>query len=138
MAWDVGRPVRAAGGVIHRKNRRGEIEVLLIHRPKQQDWSFPKGKREPGETDEACALREVEEETGLRCAVERELPEVSYQTRKGRPKRVRYWLMTPISGVAAPHNEVDKVRWVTPEGAAALLSYERDLVLLEAFLAPAR
>ena len=109
--------VRAAGGVIYRQNRRGEIEVLLIHRPHQKDWTFPKGKREAGETDEACALREVEEETGLRCALERELPTVSYQTRKGRPKIVRYWMMVPIGGVAEPRNEVDAVQWVSVDQA---------------------
>src|SRR5439155_13944430 len=66
--------VRAAGGVIARRDQRGEIEVLLIHRPHRQDWSFPKGKVDAGETDEACALREVEEETGLRCTLGSELP----------------------------------------------------------------
>jgi 8-oxo-dGTP pyrophosphatase MutT (NUDIX family) len=129
---------RAAGGVIHRRNRRGETEVLLVHRPEQADWTFPKGKLEPGETDEACALREVEEETGLRCVLERELRTVSYVTRKGRPKTVRYWLMVPLGGTAEPRNEVDEVRWVTVDRAPALLSYEWDLPLLDAFLAHAR
>ncbi len=125
--------VRAAGGVIYRQNRRGEIEVLLVHRPHQKDWSFPKGKREAGETDEACALREVEEETGLRCRLERELPSVSYQTRKGRPKTVRYWTMVVTSGVAEPRNEIDAVQWVSVEEALVRLTYERDRALLVAF-----
>ena len=125
--------VRAAGGVIYRQNRRGEIEVLLIHRPHQKDWTFPKGKREAGETDEACALREVEEETGLRGKLERELPSVSYQTRKGRPKVVRYWVMVATGGVAEPRNEVDAVQWMSVEEALVHLTYERDRALLVAF-----
>lgn len=128
-----GRDVtRAAGGVVYRQNRRGETEVLLIHRPHRRDWTFPKGKREPGETDEACALREVEEETGLRCRLERELPSVSYQTRKGRPKVVRYWTMVATGGVAEPRNEVDAIRWVSVEEARGQLTHERDHVLLAA------
>ena len=84
--------VRAAGGVV----TRGEPpEVLVVHRPRYDDWSFPKGKAEPGERDEDCALREVEEETGLRCELREELPSTSYTDARGRPKRVRYWLMTP-------------------------------------------
>ena len=130
--------VRAAGGVIYRQNRRGEIEVLLIHRPHQKDWTFPKGKREAGETDEACALREVEEETGLRCRLERELPSVSYQTRKGRPKVVRYWMMVATGGVAEPRNEVDAVQWVSVEDARGHLTYERDHALLTALVAGRR
>ena len=126
-------PVRAAGGVIVRQTAQGETEVLLIHRPHRDDWTFPKGKVESSETDEACAVREVEEETGLRCALGPELPTTSHIDHKGRLKVVRYWLMHPIGGEAAPHNEVDAVRWVAVLQARQALSYERDRTLLEAY-----
>jgi 8-oxo-dGTP diphosphatase len=127
--------VRAAGGLISRRNERGEVEVLLIHRPHRQDWSFPKGKVDAGETDEACALREVEEETGLRCRAGAELPATSHIDHKGRPKRVRYWVMDALGGRAEPRNEVDAVRWVRLAEASAALTYERDRELLRAFAA---
>jgi 8-oxo-dGTP diphosphatase len=125
--------VRAAGGVVYRTNERGEIEVLLVHRPEQADWTFPKGKVLSGETEEACALREVEEETGLRCVLEAELPGASYQDHKGRPKLVRYWAMHSVAGIAHPRNEVDVVRWASLASAVAILTYERDRELLAVF-----
>lgn len=118
--------VRAAGGLVVRSGR-----VLLVHRPKYDDWSFPKGKCEDGESDEACALREVEEETGLRCELLDEAGQTSYVDGKGRPKVVRYWRMRPLSGDFFSHAEVDEIRWETPERAAELLSWPRDLPLLE-------
>jgi len=102
------------------------VEILLIHRPKYDDWSLPKGKLDGGESSEAAALREVEEETGMRCALGSELPPVTYTDRHGRAKVVRYWAMEPVGGRFAPNPEVDEVRWITPEGAGALLSYARD------------
>ncbi len=125
--------VHAAGGVISRQSKRGHFEVLLIHRPRRQDWTFPKGKLEAGETHEACALREVEEETALRCALGRELATTSHRDGKGRLKIVRYWMMDPGDGVAEPCNEVDAVRWISLEGAGQLLTYPRDRELLAAF-----
>jgi len=125
--------VRAAGGVVSRQNERGELEVLLIHRPHRRDWTFPKGTVDAGETDEACALREVEEETALRCVLGTELPRTSHTDHKGRLKVVRYWAMRPAGGVAAPRNEVDEVRWLPLARAAELLTYERDRALLGAF-----
>ena len=129
---------KAAGGVIVRQTARGATEVLLVHRPHRQDWTFPKGKVEPGETDAACALREVEEETGLRCALGDELPTISHLDQRRRHKVVRYWVMRPIGGEAGPHNEVDAVRWLSVPDAARILTYERDQALLEALAAAAR
>lgn len=117
--------VRAAGGVLTRR-AEGVIEVLLVHRPKYGDWTFPKGKAHRGESDEDCAIREVEEETGLRCALTVELAGTSYADGQGRPKRVRYWAMRPESGEFAPHAEVDEIRWLPLEEAAPALSYARD------------
>ena len=128
--------VRAAGGVVLRRATDGAIEVLLVHRPRYDDWSHPKGKRDPGETDEQCAVREVEEETGLRCALGEELPTTSHIDHKGRRKIVRYWLMRVRSGKAGPRNEVDAIRWLPTASAARVLTYPRDRVLLEALTAP--
>jgi polyphosphate kinase len=125
--------VRAAGGLVWRRTERGEPQVLLVHRASLADWTFPKGKVEAGESEERCALREVEEETGLRCTLDFELPGTAYQDRKGRAKRVRYWAMRPLGGVAAPQNEIDAVRWEGLESAARLLTYEYDRMVLGAF-----
>jgi len=118
--------VRAAGGVVQRGG-----DVLLVHRPKYDDWTFPKGKAEDGESDEDCALREVHEETGLRCVLEDELPSTHYVDAKGRPKRVRWWRMRVYAddGFAA-NDEVDELRWVDLPTATDLLSYARDVTLL--------
>lgn len=126
--------VRAAGGVVWRRGGTRELEVLLVHRRTHHDWTFPKGKALHEETDEACALREVEEETGLRCVLESPLGGVRYRDRAGRPKVVRYWAMRPVAGVAAPRSEVDGVRWASLAAAAELLTYERDRALLAAFV----
>lgn len=124
--------IRAAGGVVVREAESG-VEVLVVHRPRYGDWTFPKGKAEEGEPDEECALREVEEETGLRCELLDELEETSYVDGHGRPKRVRYWRMRPVDGSRlAFRHEVDAAEWVSPAGARRLLTYERDLALLDA------
>lgn len=118
--------VRAAGGVVARDG-----EVLLVHRPRYDDWTFPKGKAEDGESDEDCALREVWEETGLRCELEDELPSTHYVDARGRPKRVRWWRMRVVGDDGfTPNEEVDELRWVDGDTAAALLTYERDGSLL--------
>lgn len=123
--------VRAAGGVISRTALSGGTEVLVVHRPRYDDWSFPKGKLENGESEQQCAIREVQEETGLLCEIGRELPGTAYTDRKGRPKTVRYWNMSVVSGKFVPNSEVDEARWVSFSEAARLLSYEHDLSMLE-------
>ena len=105
--------------------------MLVVHRPRYDDWTLPKGKLKPGESDEEGALREVEEETGLRCRLGRELQTVSYVDHRGRDKSVRYWEMAPLDGTFSPNHEVDEVRWLTLEEAKATLSYARDRDLLE-------
>ena len=121
--------IRAAGGLVVRDGEDG-LEVLVVHRPKYDDWSFPKGKAEGDETDEECALREVAEETGLVCGLGGELPSTEYRDSAGRPKRVRYWRMHPVAGRVELLHEVDEARWVSPRDARGLLSYDRDLAPL--------
>jgi 8-oxo-dGTP diphosphatase len=123
--------VRAAGGVVLRDGVAGP-ELLLVHRPAYDDWSLPKGKAKPGESDEESALREVEEETGLRCALDRELPSTRYHDGRGRPKVVRYWLMRAVEGEAHPQAEVDDVRWLPLGEALDALTWDRDREVIEA------
>jgi 8-oxo-dGTP diphosphatase len=121
--------VRAAGGVVWRRGEAG-LELAVVHRPRYDDWSFPKGKLDPGESWEDAALREVDEETGLRCRLGHELPPTAYHDHKGRSKVVRYWMMEPVEGEFTPGDEVDAMRWVAPAEARTLLTYERDQQLL--------
>jgi 8-oxo-dGTP pyrophosphatase MutT (NUDIX family) len=123
--------VLAAGGVVCRSGDNGP-EVVLVHRPKYDDWSLPKGKLDPGEDFEQAALREVEEETGMRCRLGEEIGEARYRDHKGRSKLVRYWAMQPESdGGFEPNDEVDELRWVTPEQARTELTYGFDRELIE-------
>ncbi len=122
--------VFAAGGLVTRDTAAG-LEILLVHRPHYDDWSLPKGKLDPGEGFEEAALREVLEETGLRCELGAEVPGTEYHDRKGRFKQVRYWRMTVLDGEFAPNDEVDELRWLGPAEARALLTYERDAAVLD-------
>jgi 8-oxo-dGTP diphosphatase len=123
--------VRAAGGIVVRGEGDGR-EVVLVHRPKYDDWSLPKGKLYDGEPEEEAALREVLEETGLRCRLESHVGAVTYADRAGRPKVVRYWLMTPEGGGFEPGDEVDEIRWLRPGEAEAVMTYAHDRELLRA------
>jgi 8-oxo-dGTP diphosphatase len=115
--------VHAAGGVVI--DRDGH--VVLVHRPRYDDWAFPKGKLDPGESFEDAALREVEEETGMRCRLVRELPSSEYRDNKGRSKVVRYWLMEVEDEVGfVPNDEVDELRRLPVDAALVLLTYDRD------------
>jgi 8-oxo-dGTP diphosphatase len=119
--------IQAAGGIV----RRGET-IAVVHRPKYDDWSLPKGKLDAGESFEDAALREVEEETGARATLVRELEPVRYMTPGGRSKIVRYWVMDAGEDDAfEADQEVDDIRWVSPEEARELLSYDNDRGLLD-------
>ena len=125
------RSVKAAGGVLWRRGPNGP-ETLLIHRPRYGDWSFPKGKLKRGESDEEAALREVEEEVGVRASLGRELAGTSYRDLKGRQKTVRYWAIElpegaePIAG-----DGVDEWRWAPLDEAAQELTWARDREVLD-------
>jgi 8-oxo-dGTP pyrophosphatase MutT (NUDIX family) len=118
--------IRAAGGVLC----RGGL-VAVVHRPHRGDWSLPKGKLEAGEDDPTAAVREVLEETGRRATIERDLGTVAYTVADGRPKTVRYYLMAADADAADLAPDVDEVRWLAPEDAAALLMYATDRDVLE-------
>ncbi len=124
-------PIYAAGGVILRQNN-DTVEVLLIHRPKYDDWSFPKGKSEPGETPLVTALREVEEESSITAVPLHELATVGYNTPIAAvDKLVTYFVMTPDSESSFKKNEeVDEVQWIPVGYASEKLSYSDDIDLL--------
>lgn len=119
-----------------RPGRSHRAEVLVVHRPRYDDWTLPKGKCNRGESDEACALREVKEETSLVCEVGDEVAVVDYEDAAGRPKRVRYFSMTPKprDAEAAANNEVDAVRWLTTREALETLTYGRDAEIVKRVL----
>src|SRR5256885_6204547 len=117
---------------MRRMGADGEPEIAVIHRPRYDDWSLPKGKLEQDEDFEEAAIREVEEETGHRVAIGRELGETLYRDRHGRPKIVRYWLMTPLGGRFLPDREVDELEWMSYGDAHERLSYDRDREILSA------
>ncbi len=126
--------VRAAGGVVWSR-WRGGVRVAVVHRPRYDDWSLPKGKAGPGESDAECALREVREETGLACSLGEELGTATYHDRHGRLKTVVYFAMEPLGGGEGPQAEVDEVRWLGLEDAKQLLTYARDVDMLDALAA---
>lgn len=125
MKGKAGKQVRAAGGLVVRVGRKGP-EIAIVHRPRYDDWSLPKGKLEGDESFKAGALREVEEETGFTCELGKELSPVRYRDRKGRRKIVRYWQMRPLEGGFEVNDEVDELRWVAPAAAGELLDFDHD------------
>ncbi|MFJ8754078.1 NUDIX hydrolase [Streptomyces sp. NPDC102441] len=126
-------PVLAAGCVLWRRSADGGLEICLVHRPRYDDWSFPKGKLKRGETALEGALREVLEETGHRCVPGAVLPTALY-TANGRPKEVSYWAAEAAGGAFVPNDEVDRLAWLSPGSARARLSRPGDRVQLDAFL----
>jgi 8-oxo-dGTP diphosphatase len=133
--------IRAAGGLLWRRAKdsadEDRIEIAVIHRPQYDDWSIPKGKLAPGETEIEGAIREVFEETGYRVRLGRPLGEVRYpkQTPTGpKPKVVRYWAMEAAGGGFSSTKEVDELRWVSLGEAEHLVTHERDRELLDKFV----
>jgi 8-oxo-dGTP diphosphatase len=127
--------VLAAGCVLWRRSPfDGELEVCLVHRPKYDDWSHPKGKLKRGEDHLTGALREVAEETGYRAVTGAELPTVRYVA-NGRPKQVRYWAAEAAAGAFTPNNEVDRILWLSPTAARNRLTQPRDRTLVDSLLA---
>lgn len=122
--------IHAAGGIVIRSGQAGSTEVAIIHRSSRDDWSLPKGKVDDGETVEETALREVLEETGLRCEIVRLAGCVSYIDRRGRDRVAAYWVMRPLDGRFQPNDEVDLLRWLPVSEALDLLSYQNDRALL--------
>jgi polyphosphate kinase len=122
--------VMAAGGVVYRPGTDGEREVLVVHRPRYDDWSLPKGKLEPGEAEADAAVREVLEETGFDCELGPEMGSIEYVDDRGAYKVVRYWAMMPTQGEFRANDEVDDARWLPLSEAAATLSYDRDRALV--------
>ena len=122
--------VRAAGGVVLRRSRSGETEIAVINRPAYDDWTLPKGKVEPEESPEDCALREVREETGLRCELGRPIGCTAYVDRRGRDKVACYWVMEVRGGRFKPGIEVDRLLWLSLDDAVKRLTYGRDKTLL--------
>jgi len=127
--------VRAAGTVVWRPAADG-LQVAVVHRPRYDDWSLPKGKLHEGEQPVAAAVRETAEETGFTVALSRRLPAVDYQV-AGRHKQAAYWLARRTGGEFAPGDEVDELAWLTPESARRRLSYPNDRRVVQAVEAAA-
>ncbi|SEG88824.1 8-oxo-dGTP diphosphatase [Actinacidiphila yanglinensis] len=128
--------VRAAGTVLWRRATYGAgIEIALIHRPRYDDWSLPKGKLKRGEEPAAAAVRETREETGVECVLGTPLP-ASYYWTSGRPKEVRYWAAEAPAALApfSPNDEVDRLAWLGPVEARRRLTHDRDRELIAALL----
>jgi 8-oxo-dGTP pyrophosphatase MutT (NUDIX family) len=123
--------VRAAGGVLWRRDPQGNLEVALVHRPRYDDWSFPKGKQDPGESDEQTAVREVLEETGYEVRVALQMVPLDYVLPTGQRKVVVWFSMEAVGGEFTPNDEVDRIEWLPPEAATERLTRGTDSVLIK-------
>jgi 8-oxo-dGTP diphosphatase len=127
-------PIRAAGAVLWRPAAgRRDVEIALVHRPRYDDWSHPKGKLKRGEPDADAALREVKEETGMDCVLGEPLPTSRYLV-GDRPKSVRYWAAEAVGGRFEENDEVDRLLWLPPAAARDRLTHLRDRPLVDALL----
>jgi 8-oxo-dGTP pyrophosphatase MutT (NUDIX family) len=123
--------IRAAGGVVYRTLDNGQIELACIFRVARGDWTFPKGKLDEGETFEQAAVREVQEEIGMHCHIERFIGTTNYIHRKGKPKICAYYLMAVNKGEFAPNEEVDELVWLPLDQVRGHLTHERDQELFD-------
>ena len=123
--------IRAAGGIVFRFVPGGRVEIACIYREARGDWTFPKGKLDAGETFEEAALREVFEETGMWCQVIQFVGTTNYTHRKGKPKIVAYYLMSPDDGEFVPSEEVDELVWLPLEQVRDHLTWDRDQELFD-------
>ncbi|GAB10723.1 NTP pyrophosphohydrolase MutT [Gordonia araii NBRC 100433] len=129
------RAVWAGGGVLWRPNEKsGRPEIAVIHRPRYDDWTLPKGKTESGETVYASAVREIFEETGYTVTLGRHLRQVTYAVNGSKRKHVRYWSARMTGGEFAANKEVDELAWVTPDEARSMLTYTLDRMVVDEFL----
>ncbi len=134
MSGEPDRVIEASGGVLWRPGEGGVgVEIALVHRPKYDDWSLPKGKLNPGEHVLLGAVREVEEESGYRGLPGPPLGSIGY-LKDGRPKRVRYWSMRAVGGAFRPNDEVDQMMWLPPRAAIAHLTPDRDEAMVTSFI----
>ncbi len=126
--------IRAAGALLWREIAAGEIEIALVHRPRYDDWSLPKGKIDENETALACAYREVFEETGIKARFTRQLGSVEYED-NGAQKRVKYWVAQALGASDFVANEeVDQLRWLNPTDSIELATHQSDKEMIERFL----
>jgi 8-oxo-dGTP pyrophosphatase MutT (NUDIX family) len=125
--------VHAAGAAVWRLGPHDQVEWAVIHRPRYDDWTLPKGKLDPGEDFETAAVREIQEEISISGTLGAELPPTTYTDHKGRSKVVRYWLMeAPADAPFEANDEVDRVDWLPGDGAVHALTYDRDRTVLQA------
>jgi 8-oxo-dGTP diphosphatase len=127
--------VRAAGGLVIRRGTDDAVRVVLVHCPRYDDWSFPKGRQGRGETLLAAALREVRDKTGFLCVAQASVGVTEYLDRAARPKLVRYWVMNRVNGAFVPNDEVDAIAWLRPSEAIVRLSHDHDRRLLSGSVA---